>query len=135
MNTVAHTLPFSCTAALALTVLVGVGAAAAEPQNSELAGHPYGTVMEKRTVRYSDLDLTVQSDVMRLYRRIERAAAAVCGGLMPPLALRSPRYGSCRGKALADAVHRVNVPQLTAVYESKRRGGPGLKTYASASER
>jgi len=87
-----------------------------------------------RTVRYSDLDLTVQSDVVRLYRRIERAASAVCGGRIQPLVLQSPRFRECKAKALAEAVHGVGAPTLTAYYDSKRgTRDMAAKRYAEAS--
>jgi UrcA family protein len=123
---------------ITLSVLVGLvlSVNAAETQKQKTASNDPKVVTEQRTIRYSDLDLTVQSDVVRLYRRIDRAASTVCGGRIQPLVLQSPRMRQCRMKALADAINHINAPMLTAYYDSKRSKGEmaaTLKRYAEAS--
>jgi UrcA family protein len=86
-----------------------------------------------RTVRYSDLNLTVHSDAVRLYRRLDRAARFVCGGNVQPLALRTPRFKKCHTQAIVDAINEVNAPILTAYYEQKGEAfKAALKTNANA---
>jgi UrcA family protein len=102
-------------AAIALTVL---GAPA-------FAG---GAAVEQRSMNidYRDLDLTKESGVAALNRRIARAADAVCG----PVEIRNlqdhDRYQVCRAAAIAAAV-----PTLEAAIDSARRSLSAANANAS----
>jgi UrcA family protein len=71
------------------------------------------------TVRYDDLNLETDQGVKRLYGRLRNAAHEVCGvqaGLVA-LELRTIEMNCVRG-AIANAVKKVNRPQLTAFHRT-----------------
>jgi UrcA family protein len=69
-------------------------------------------------VRYGDLDLSRLADARRLYGRIKRAARAVCDN--HPLAdfKRLDEYEKCLGRAVSEAVEKVQSEQVTAIYRA-----------------
>jgi UrcA family protein len=71
----------------------------------------------EKVVEYGDLNLSSPRGVETLYRRISRAARTVCGvenGRQPvDLAMRARR---CKNQAVADAVARIDLPQLNAYH-------------------
>lgn len=70
------------------------------------------------TVSYQDLNLANTADVRVLYRRLKAAANDVCGNV-PALELqRHLAYERCYNAALQDAVMKIDVPQLQAMYQS-----------------
>ena len=77
---------------------------------------------EKRviSVRYDDLNLETDQGVRRLYGRLRIAANDVCG-VQPGLVLLELRVIElrCVRGAIADAVAKVNRPQLTAFHRTK----------------
>jgi UrcA family protein len=72
------------------------------------------------TVKFSDLDLSSPAGVEALYGRIHAAAWRVCVQPAGELAAVVP----CMRKTEADAVGKVNVPSLTAFYQSKTGSFP-----------
>jgi UrcA family protein len=70
-----------------------------------------------QAVRFADLNLDTRSGVATLFRRIQSAAGEVCGGYSSPgTLLPSVAHRSCINFAVADAVHRVDAPLLTAYF-------------------
>jgi UrcA family protein len=72
----------------------------------------------KIVVKYGDLNVSHPQGAAVLYRRIRLAGEAVCGsfaggGLGPKM-----RMNTCVQKAIADAVTKVNQPQLFAIYKA-----------------
>lgn len=80
-----------------------------------------GGDIPKVTVRFGDLDLSRPDGATALYRRIRTAAEQVCGlydgGDLGPRF----RMHSCMQRAIAEAVTRVNNPELYAVYRAHNR--------------
>jgi UrcA family protein len=73
-------------------------------------------VTVKISVSAAGLDLSRPADAREVYRRLYFAARTACGNgnrlsLQPP-----PSFVVCYEKALGDAVHSVNRPQLNIVY-------------------
>jgi UrcA family protein len=70
------------------------------------------------TVKYGDLNLSDPQGAATLYRRIVKAARAVCDSSdeSPWSMVAADR---CVKKAVADAVTKVGQPQLIAVYNAK----------------
>lgn len=79
-----------------------------------------GTV-RKVTVRYGDLDLSSRQGAAALYHRIGIAAEEVCGPFEGRDLARTFRYRACKQRAIADAVSRVNRPELFSVYNADNR--------------
>ncbi len=77
--------------------------------------------LPKVTVRYGDLDLSSPRDAATLYQRIRIAAAEVCWPLEGASVAAVFRVQTCRQHAIADAVSRVNRPELSAVYRAHNR--------------
>ena len=69
------------------------------------------------TVRFADLDLTTQSDVARLDRRLRSAATIVCGTADMRDLSRTRIVDQCRKVALDGAA-----PQVASVIEQARNG-------------
>lgn len=79
-----------------------------------------GTV-RKVTVRYGDLDLSSPQGAVALYRRIGIAAEEVCRPFEGRDLARTSIFRACKQRAVADAVSRVNRPELFAVYNANNR--------------
>jgi UrcA family protein len=80
---------------------------------------------EKQIVRYGDLNLATQAGLQALYRRIENAAADVCGpSTVTGSRIVSTAWKDCVGSAVRNAVLKVNHPSLTAYYAVQLRSGP-----------
>jgi UrcA family protein len=85
-----------------------------------LAGPPQLAVPDARAadfaggirVRIGDLNLARPGQVAVLYRRIRVAAHTICDS--PVMSLS--HYQDCMARTVADAVARVNAPQLTALH-------------------
>lgn len=69
------------------------------------------------TVDYSDLDLSSQKGVDRLYTRLRTAARNVCGERATRDLSARAEARSCYVRALGDAVRDVNHVALTALHE------------------
>jgi UrcA family protein len=57
-------------------------------------------------VRVADLDLASQTGQAQLHRRIQKAAATICGG-SPRSASMLTAYEACRGDVLDDAAQKI----------------------------
>jgi UrcA family protein len=71
-------------------------------------------------VKFHDLNVNTPEGVQALYGRIHKAAFRVCDGSDP---IQRQAVVSCAGKAEADAIQKLNLPQLTAYYKIKAKGG------------
>ena len=83
------------------------------------AGVP--ATLPQAVVRLSDLDVSTSSGAVLAYDRIHSAAVDVCSRMYnfaPSFA--DLQRAACMHKVIADAVTRVNRPQLSAVFASKQ---------------
>jgi UrcA family protein len=71
--------------------------------------------VRSETVKFPDLNLGTAAGVEALYLRIHAAARRVCE--QPSGEWQAAR--KCMAKAESDAIGKVNVPLLTAFYQSK----------------
>lgn len=72
-------------------------------------------------VRYHDLDLSTEKDAVRLYKRIQGAAKAVCPDASP-LDVRAAQVSRrCVSGAIERAVAEVNSAQLARVVSLRSR--------------
>jgi UrcA family protein len=88
-------------------VLLCSGVALAGPVSSPEAGV---------TVNYSDLNLSTQEGVLRLYRRIGTAARLACSDYDSAGLARQVIYRQCVNNAVDDAVRKVGSEKLTEVH-------------------
>jgi UrcA family protein len=84
-------------------------------------------------VRYHDTDLNRPANATRVYARIHSAAEKVCEPLGKGLAARA-QFEACVEGAIADAVAKVNRPELDAVH-SATIGGWRVASERSANPR
>jgi UrcA family protein len=77
--------------------------------------------VRKVTVRYGDLDLSDPRGAAALYRRITMAAEEVCSPFEGRDLAGAFRFRACKQRAIAEAVSRVNRPELSAVYNANKR--------------
>ena len=115
-------------AALALVT----GAAKAGTVSGKYTYPPVDGYAVTRTVKLSDLDLTLPRDVRKLYTRLHRAVRTVCDARNA----HAPQYveaviGPCLKSSMDNAVASINAPALTAYHEMKR----GVKLARYAGER
>lgn len=79
------------------------------------------------TIHFSDLDPSQPKDAQVLYRRLQRAAASVCGWTNSADLPAHLHWQRCYSEALQRAVSQVSSPELLALYRSDssrlRRGG------------
>ena len=100
--------PLVFTAAMLLTCVWGASSAFAdEPVRSE-------------RVQFQDLNVNTPEGVQALYTRIHTAAKRVCFDSDP--VMRSAA-GPCARTAEANAIAKLNLPQLTAYYQIKTKAG------------
>ena len=78
------------------------------------------------TVKFADLNLGTQAGAEALYVRIHAAARRVCE--QPAGEIQAA--ASCMRKAESEAIGKVNVPLLTALYQ-KKTGSPPQTITAS----
>ena len=77
---------------------------------------------EKQIVRYGDLNLATQAGLQALYRRIQNAAADVCGpSTVAGTRIVSAAWKDCVSASVRDAILKVNHPSLTAYYAAQLR--------------
>jgi len=107
MNSIVKTATFGrfaiSTAMLLSCLCVAAGALANEPVRSE-------------TVNFRDLNVGSAEGAQLLFGRIHTAAKRVCSETDP---LRQIGAMDCAKRAEADAIQKLNLPQLTAYYNSK----------------
>lgn len=77
--------------------------------------------VRSETVKFADLNLDTPAGVQALYGRIHAAAGRVCN--QPSWVLAAAIRG-CMTKAESEAIAKVNVPLLTAFYQSKTGSHP-----------
>jgi len=93
------------------------------------AGSPAtGDAQHSTAVHFSSSSFERPRDVAALYQRIAYAADQVCGPrTVTGSYSTSPGYLSCYAHAVAQAIARVNQPQLTAYYQEQlTRGSSSL---------
>jgi UrcA family protein len=73
--------------------------------------------LPQMTVKYADLDVSKPQGAAALYARIKQAARQVCLPL-EDRDFRSKAHDACVHKAIADAVAKVDLPELFAVYNA-----------------
>lgn len=86
-----------------------------------LAGSTFPAHAEDPGLRigFRDLDLSVAEDVAELYSRIKSAARLVCTDSSSPWdAKRMEFLENCYTAAVAEAVERIDQPQLTALHQN-----------------
>ena len=71
-----------------------------------------------RTVRFADLNISSPAGAHELYMRILAAAQVVCSYI--PFATDADK-ARCVRDAIADAVTRIDQPELSMVYNAKNR--------------
>ncbi len=69
-------------------------------------------------VKFGDLNLSSPQGAAKLYSRIAAAGSEVCKGIGRDLGARA-RLDACVHKAIADAVTKVDRPELFAIYAAK----------------
>lgn len=115
MNIFAKTKGFRSLLAAAACTATATGFAALQATAAD------GGDIPKVTVKFGDLDLSHPDGATALYRRIRTAAEQVCwlydGWDLGPRF----RMHSCMQRAIAEAVRRVDNPQLYAVYRAHSR--------------
>lgn len=65
------------------------------------------------TVQYGDIDIATSSGVAALLDRIEAASVSVCGGGATVPAKFAGKITTCRKRAVAAAVYRIDAPLVT----------------------
>jgi UrcA family protein len=75
--------------------------------------------MPQVTISYDDLDLTRPAGVVKLYRRIELAAARVCERVNSKAPQNIAATRICAEEAIARAVAQVGSPALSRYYASR----------------
>lgn len=104
------------TAMLLMCVCAFSGAFADEPVRSE-------------RVKFQDLNVDTPEGVQALYGRIHAAAGRVCSESDP---IMRQAVASCAKKAEGDAIQKLNLPQLTAYYMIKTKGGDHTQPLVAA---
>ena len=81
------------------------------------------TPVQQKVLTYSHLDLNSMAGIRRLYSRIQKAAATVCGNRRPAGSrITSQQWRNCRDVAVSDAVARLNKPALSAYHQRRTAG-------------
>ena len=94
--------------------LIAIAMLAAALAANQASAADVGEV-KQAVVKYSDLDLSQQTDARRLYSRIKRAARKVCDdspGYAPRLMMQ---YRACMTRAVNDAVDQVQSTRVAAI--------------------
>jgi UrcA family protein len=79
--------------------------------------------VRSETVKFGDLNVSTQAGAEALYVRIHAAAKRVCTQLSNDV-WASNRMLPCITSAEAKAIEKVNLPALTAYYQTKTGGQP-----------
>ncbi len=85
------------------------------------AGAGESIEVQRRVVKFADLDLTHGAGVAELYARIHTAAQDVCEPLIARDLLSVVSARACVARAIERAITDVNSPQLTSYYLAKTR--------------
>lgn len=78
-----------------------------------------GTDTRSVKVSYSELDITKPAGAQALYKRIRKAAFAVCGAYDSPMPWYYTARSQCFKTAVDDAVGKVNSPLLTSLHNNE----------------
>lgn len=97
------------------TALIAMAALAAALTANLASATTANDGVKQTVVHYSDLDLARPEDARRLYGRIRSAARAVCENFRSADLQRNQVYKQCTDKAVADAVAKVQSPQVAAI--------------------
>jgi UrcA family protein len=118
MNSIFKTRrPLALAAAMVLTTAWGTSSAMAdEPLRTE-------------TVKFSDLNVDSPAGAQALYGRIHAAAKRVCSETDP---IMQPAAIACTDKAEAEAIVKLNRPQLSALYRTKTKNGDRTQRLVAA---
>jgi len=95
-----------------LGYLIAIGLACVFVASTTHADEP----VRSQTVSFADLNVNTPAGARALYDRIHSAAERVCTDSDP---LQRLAAGSCARKAEAQAIEKLNLPQLTAYYRVK----------------
>ena len=112
MNTSTSTFLHTLVASAILSALASSSALAASFRT--VSGAEESTTPPQAIVKFGDLDISTPQGANALYGRIRSAAGKVC-----PPSSDNVADQPCLQKAIADAVMKVNRPELSAVYEAK----------------
>jgi UrcA family protein len=74
-------------------------------------------------VKYHPQDLSTHDGARALYRKLVRAAEAVCPTNSASPLLPSSAVAECRAQSVARAVFKINNPSLVAVYNASAKHG------------
>jgi UrcA family protein len=77
--------------------------------------------VQRRVVKFADLDLTHGAGVAELYARIHSAARDVCVPVISGDLLSVVNARACAARAIERAIAAVNSPRLTSYYLAKTR--------------
>jgi UrcA family protein len=75
--------------------------------------------VEQVKVSTAGLDITTEAGARTLLRRIEHAAAQVCGGEPSSRMDRVQKFRPCTKEVVNRTVSEINAPTVTAVYEGR----------------
>jgi UrcA family protein len=84
-----------------------------------VVSNAHGDQVRSESVKFSDLNVDSPSGVQALYERIHAAAKRVCDDSDP---LQHMAATACARKAEARAIGKLDLPQLTAFYQTKTSG-------------
>lgn len=98
--------------------LIAIAALAAALSANVASATTLDAEARQTVVRYSDLDLSRPQDARRLYGRILGAAREVCENFRSADLQRNRIYKQCVGKAVADAVAKVQSAQVAAIADA-----------------
>jgi UrcA family protein len=110
VKTMTHPIRFRTVIATLILGALACGVAAVNA--AEDSGIP------KIVVKYADLNVSAPQGAAVLFQRIRRAGEAVCGSLAGGGLGPKMRMNACVQNAVADAVTKVNQPQLFAIYKA-----------------
>ena len=111
MNSKLHRLTRSISIHAALAA-IACGVALSMPARADYHnGEPL-----TKLVSYADLNLKAEPAARTLYGRLRLAAMEVCAPFRGTSLMAKEKWRECFGRALADAVAKVDEPVLTAYY-------------------
>jgi UrcA family protein len=88
------------------------------------AAHAGEAAAPQLVVKYDDLNLATERGALELYRRISAAAVSVCPSLDGRDLTSRKLMRNCVHAAIADAVVKVDLPELSSIYRNKNQALP-----------
>lgn len=113
--------------ALTLTLLGQVAGAqvSADKSVDVIVAVPTGGIPSilKTVVHYDDLDISTSSGATALLDRVGTTAVQICTKRQAHESSRPParRYEQCRRDAVADAVQRLNAPEVSRIFSATEK--------------